>query len=87
MKNLRLPFMLLSLCLSIALAPLGAVRAAAAPAGAEAARSNAEAAPSEHVDLRQWLGKNIPSYMEEAKMPGFSIAIVHVSTTCIPRSC
>jgi CubicO group peptidase (beta-lactamase class C family) len=29
-----------------------------------------------HLEVRSWLEKNIPIYMEEARMPGFSIAVV-----------
>jgi CubicO group peptidase (beta-lactamase class C family) len=52
----------LSLCVLIAFAT------------GEAAR--VEAADSGSSQVRTWLEENIPSYMEEAKMPGFSIAIV-----------
>lgn len=74
MKNSRLPIALLSLVLLTALAPGGAVQTTAAP-------SNADAGPSDHPALRQWLERNIPSYMEEAKMPGFSIAVVQNGET------
>ena len=46
-----------------------------------AAPLGAQTSDSADLAARAWIEKNIPLYMEEARMPGFSIAVVHDGET------
>jgi CubicO group peptidase (beta-lactamase class C family) len=46
-----------------------------------AAPLGAQSSASADLAARAWIEKNIPLYMEEARMPGFSIAVVHDGET------
>lgn len=42
---------------------------------------SAQTTPSAHPEVGRWIEKNIPLYMEDARMPGFSIAVVEDGRT------
>ncbi len=42
----------------------------------DAAWVQAQTTDPAHLEVRRWIEKSIPLYMEEARMPGFSIAVV-----------
>jgi len=46
-----------------------------------AAGSVGQAADPAHLEVGNWIEKNIPLYMEDARMPGFSIAVVDDGVT------
>ena len=46
-----------------------------------AAGSVGQAADPAHLGVGNWIEKNIPLYMEAARMPGFSIAVVDDGVT------
>ncbi len=47
----------------------------------DVAQVQAQTTHSAHLGVGSWIEKNVPLYMETARMPGFSIAVVHDGET------